>query len=382
MTSGDNTYTHRIHICLSSSQLFMSSKINVGFIGLSATGQWAKDAHEPYLKNSPIYTIKAIANSSIESSKSAAEAFGINKYYTTAEELAQDPEIDTVVVSVKVPLHKRLITPALLQGKNAIVEWPLARNLQEAEELTQLAHSKGVKTMVGLQARQSSVVKKMKEIIDSGKLGNILSTHVYASGLAWGAVINEHMAYLADIENGANMITIPAGHLLDAMCYILGEFESVTATIHNSRKTIEVRDEKGNKTRDVPLTSHDQMSVSGVLASGAYASIHFRGGSYKGTNLLWEVEGTHGELQVKGPMGHLQMSFPKLYASFDGGDLQEIPINDEQATHVNVGRAYDEFAKEGGQYPTWEDAVIRHRMIEAIYKSAKSGMKQTYKTTY
>jgi len=360
----------------------MSSKINIGFIGLSTRGHWASYAHAPYLKKSSIYTIKAIQNSSIESSKAAAKSFDIDKYYATPEELAQDPEIDTIVVSVKVPLHKRLITPALLQGKNAIVEWPLARNLQEAEELTQLARSKGVKTMVGLQARQSTAVKKMKEIVSSGKLGKILSIHMYASGNAWGAVTNEDHAYLADIENGANMISIPGGHSLDALCYIFGEFESVTATVHNSRNTMEIQDEKGNKIRDIPLTSHDQMSVSGVLTSGAYVSVHFRGGTYKGTNLLWEVEGTHGELQVKGPTGHVQMSFPKLYASFDGKDMEEIKIDEEQATHVNVGRAYDEFAKEDGVYPTWEDAVIRHRMIEAIYKSAQTGTKQTYNPTY
>lgn len=358
----------------------MSSKINVGIIGLSTRGHWAADAHAPYLQKSSIYNIKAVVNSNIESSKTAAEAFGIDKYYGTPEELAQDSEIDTVVVSVKVPLHKRLITPALLQGKNAIVEWPLARNLQEAEELTQLAHSKGVKTMVVLQARQSSVVRKMKEIINSGKLGNILSTHLYAGGLAWGAGINEENEYLASIENGANMITIPGGHLLDAMCYIFGEFESVTATTHNARKTIDILDEKGNKIRDVPLTSHDQMTVSGVLTSGVYASIHLRGGKYKSTNLLWEVEGTHGELQVKGPIGHLQLSFPTLHASFNGGDMEEIPIHNEQAAHVNVGRAYDEFAKENGSYPNWDDAVVRHRMIEAIYKSAQTGTKQTYTT--
>ncbi|CAF1140994.1 unnamed protein product [Rotaria sp. Silwood1] len=245
-----------------------------------------------------IPTAIAIANSTIESSKSSAEAFGVNKYYATSEELAQDPDIDTVVVSVKVPLHKSLIMPALLQGKNAIVEWPLGRNLQEAEELTQLARSKGVKTMVGLQGRQSSVVKKMKDIISSGKLGKILSTHLYAGGILWGPTIDESKSYIADIENGANMITVLGGHSLDAMCYVLGEFESLTATTHNARKTIELRDEKGNKIRDIPLTSHDQMSVSGVLTSGAYASAHLRGGSYKGTNLLWEVEGTLGELQL------------------------------------------------------------------------------------
>ena len=361
---------------------FMSLKINLGFIGLSLNDHWASNAHEPYLKKSSIYTIRAVANSSLESSKSAALTFGIDKFYGTAEELAKDPEIDTVVVSVKVPLHKQLITPALLQGKNAIVEWPLGRSLEEAKELTELARSKGVKTMVMLQARQSGVVKKIKEIISSQKLGKVLSTHLYAESYAWGAAILEEIAYLTEIENGANMISINGGHLLDAMCYILGEFQSVTATTHNARKTIEIRDKKGNKLRDAPLTSHDQMSVSGVLTSGVYASVHLRGGLYKGTHLLWEIEGTQGELQVRGESGILQLSFPKLYGSFDGEDMKEIPLHDEQATHVNVGRAYDEFAKEGGVYATWEDAVVRHRLIDAIYRSAETGSKQTYETTY
>ncbi|CAF1371181.1 unnamed protein product, partial [Didymodactylos carnosus] len=143
-----------------------------------------------------------------------------------------------------------------------------------------------------------------------------------------------------------------------------------------------VGDEKGNKIRDVPLTPHDRMSVSGVLTSGAYALVRIRGGSYKDTNLLREIEGIHGELQVRGSTGLMQLSSPTLCASFDGGDMEEITPQDEQGALVNAGRAYDEFAKKGGLYPTWEDAVVRHRMIEAIYKSAETGTKQTYKKTY
>ncbi|CAF0921690.1 unnamed protein product [Adineta ricciae] len=355
----------------------MSSKINIGFIGLSK-GRWAEHAHATYLQNSSIYKIKALANSTLESAKSAAETFGIDKYYGTPEELAQDRNVDTVVVSVKVPLHKQLIMPAIQQGKNAIVEWPLGRNLQEAEELTALARSKGIKTMVILQARQSSVIKKMNEIVDSGKLGKILSIHIYASGAAWGSAIDTANAYVANIANGVTLTSVPGGHTLDAMCYVFGEFKSVTATMHNARKTIEVRDEKGDTIREEPMTSHDQMSVSGLLTSGAYASIHLRGGSYKGTNLLWEVEGTQGELQIRGTTGHLQLSSPTLFASFNGEDLTEIKLDEEHGAHVNVGRAYDEFAKKDGIYPSWEDAVVRHRMIEAIYKSAQTGTTQTY----
>jgi predicted dehydrogenase len=78
-----------------------------------------------------------------------------------------------------VPQHYDLIRPALEAGKDVFSEWPLARNVAEAEELHQLAKEKGVRTMVGLQARQSPSIIKAKEIVASGKLGKILGTTMF-----------------------------------------------------------------------------------------------------------------------------------------------------------------------------------------------------------
>ena len=87
--------------------------------------------------------------------------------------------MDIVAVSVNVPGHYDLIRPALEAGKDVFSEWPLARNASEAEELVQLAKSKGVRTLVGLQARQSPSIVKAKEIVDSGVLGRITGTTMY-----------------------------------------------------------------------------------------------------------------------------------------------------------------------------------------------------------
>jgi predicted dehydrogenase len=82
-------------------------------------------------------------------------------------------------VSVNVPQHYDLIRPALEAGKDVFSEWPLARNVKEAEELVQLAKEKGVRTMVGLQARQNPSILKAKEIVASGKIGKVLGTTMY-----------------------------------------------------------------------------------------------------------------------------------------------------------------------------------------------------------
>lgn len=93
--------------------------------------------------------------------------------------IAQDPNVDIVAVSVNVPQHYDLIQPALEAGKDVFCEWPLARNAAQAEELVNLAKKKGVKTLVGLQARQSPSIIKAKEIVSSGKLGKILGTTMF-----------------------------------------------------------------------------------------------------------------------------------------------------------------------------------------------------------
>jgi predicted dehydrogenase len=103
--------------------------------------------------------------------------------------IASDPNVDIVAISVNVPQHYALIRPALEAGKDVFSEWPLARNLSEAQELVQLAKDKGVRTMVGLQARQSPSILKAKELVATGKLGKITSTtmfgHVSTTMAAW-----------------------------------------------------------------------------------------------------------------------------------------------------------------------------------------------------
>lgn len=101
--------------------------IGVGIIGLSA-GQsaWATTAHAAPLKSAPLnekFKLVALATSSPETAKKAAEAHGVeaHKAYSTAEAIADDKDVDLVVVSVKVcPLH---FLRFLGRKDGKLVEW-------------------------------------------------------------------------------------------------------------------------------------------------------------------------------------------------------------------------------------------------------------------
>jgi predicted dehydrogenase len=206
----------------------MSSPIRVGLVGLgkgtanNVPGFWGSTAHLPFLLASPAYTVTAICNSSAASAQSAIDFHGLGpkvKAYGSPAHLAADPDVDLVVVSVRVGMHYNLAKPALEAGKDVFVEWPLGASLAESEALTKLADRKGVKTIVGLQARASPLVGRLKELVGEGgqgKIGEVVSSTLVGSfgGLAiWGRHTWSAAAeYYLDMNSGGNTFYIFFGH--------------------------------------------------------------------------------------------------------------------------------------------------------------------------
>jgi predicted dehydrogenase len=292
-----------------------------------------------------------------------------------------------VIVSVKVPEHAKLIEPALRAKKDAFCEWPLGRDLAEAERFAKLAREGNIKTMVGLQARQNPAIRKAKTMVAAGELGDILGTTMNATGLIFGPVTTEEFLYGNQIENGANLVTIPAGHAMDALCYVLGEFASLQATLANNRPVLSVIDATGKEIKKAEKTSHDYMAVIGKLKKGGVASVVYQGGnSNTGKAFYWEINGTKGSLVMEhGFSGHIQMFHPtiKFVSSEQGAEMKAVEVAEAKDFSYNVGNAYEAFVgKNDGCVTTFEDAVVRHRMIEAIYKSDRDGTRESYKDVY
>lgn len=143
--------------------------IKVGFIGLSSTG-WASTALAPSLLQSGLsssFDLTAVSTTSAASAEASAKKYSdllrhpIKPYHGDSSQIANDPDVDLVVVAVKAPSHKAVLLPVIEAGKNLFVEWPAGVGLQESTEIAEAARKKGIKTMVGLQGRHSPVVKKV-----------------------------------------------------------------------------------------------------------------------------------------------------------------------------------------------------------------------------
>ncbi len=118
--------------------------------------------------------------------------------------------VDAVVIATPAATHYKIAKEALLAGKNVYVEKPLALNLNEANELIQLAEQKKKILMVGHILRYHPAVNKLKELIDSGELGKI--QYIYSNRLNIGKIRTEE-----------NILWSFAPHDISVILYLLNE---------------------------------------------------------------------------------------------------------------------------------------------------------------
>ncbi|TMG40733.1 MAG: Gfo/Idh/MocA family oxidoreductase [Chloroflexi bacterium] len=360
------------------------STLGVGIVGVSPVRGWAATAHIPALRALPGYEIRALSARSAESARAAGEMFGVSAVFSDHEQLVTRPDIDVVAVTVKVPHHRELVSAALAAGKAVYCEWPLGRDLDDAREMAALAAKQGVRTVVGLQARQAPAVEFVQQLLRDGYVGEVLSTTMVGLSIP-GDVVGRPNAYMLDKANGANLLTVPLGHSLDMLNYVLGEFVDLSA-VSDIRRPLITIEETGER---IVKTAADQIAVIGTLTSGATASVHIREAVAGGTGFLWEINGTDGTLRITADAA-LPEIFPMTVAGAQGrNEPAELAVPTaltqkwptlaslEGAPAFNVGRVYASFAADidNGTHtvPDFADAVRRHEVIAAIERSAASG---------
>ncbi|CRG84848.1 Galactose/lactose metabolism regulatory protein GAL80 [Talaromyces islandicus] len=360
----------------------------VGIIGLSASDDaWVSRTHGMALKKAPLsskYQLTAVATTSSESAAASAARWGISpeNAYTNAEDIAADPNVDMVVVGVKLPLHYELVLPALKAGKDVFVEWPLATDMNQVRELQAAAKRGGGRATVGLQARGSPSILKAKEIIDSGALGKIVATTV----VGWDNMLlylPPRYDYEHEAKNRADISTITSGHVLDALCFLLGEFDSLSSVTNCFFPNITTPHHKGPVTRNAP----DSLLVQGTLKSGTVVSFSMvLTPADTPSSLTWTIVGEKGALKFEGNNINIQIFPPNLYwyrSEPDSDSLpawQEVPV-EEPLAFGQVGELYQALAdgeKVPGVLTDFDGAALRHSMLEACAKSSRDGTRESY----
>jgi predicted dehydrogenase len=360
----------------------MTDKIRVGIVGATVTqggSGWGANAHVPALKALPNYELTAVCTSREDTAKASAAAFGAERAFHRFSDMAAHPDVDLIVVCVRVPGHRDLVMAGLQAGKAVFCEWPLGANLAEAEEMAGLASLRSVKTIVGLQARSDPAILYARDLVQGGYIGEVLTANLSTvaqaqlqrgPGRIWQGVR----------ANGANTLTIAGGHAIDALCAVLGEFAEVSARV--STRIPEWRTLDGTP---VPVDAPDSINVVGRMVGGAEVSVNVAAvPSNPGGNRM-EIYGREGALVIRAD-GSLSLGPCQMHAGKGKGPMASMPVPSKYklvpegtkgGPPYNVAQAYARMAdalRAGRSFDVdFNLAVQRHKLIDAIERSSATG---------
>jgi predicted dehydrogenase len=195
----------------------MTEKIRVGIVGATVTqggSGWGANAHVPALQALPGYELKAVCTAHEDTAKASAAAFGAQHAFHRFSDMATHPDVDLLVVCVRVPGHRELVMAGLQAGKPVCCEWPLGKNLAEAEEMAGLARQRSLSTIVGLQGRSDPTILYARDLIQQGYIGEVLTANLITVAQAQ-LQRGPGRIWQGQRANGANVLTITGVHAID-----------------------------------------------------------------------------------------------------------------------------------------------------------------------
>ncbi|MDT3428142.1 putative dehydrogenase [Paenibacillus forsythiae] len=364
------------------------NKRRVGIIGANMKGSWGGIAHLPALLTLLEFQAAAVCTTRQDSAKETAKRFGIPYAFTDPYQLALHPDVDLVTIAVKVPEHEKLVQAALSAGKSVFCEFPLGRTSAEAARLLQASEAKGVRHFTGLQSRANPAVRYLKDLIADGYIGEVRAVHCnYALPLfpSRSKQINQSRIYMLDKTNGANHLTITAGHLLDGLTFLFGPFSEVSAVLETQADRIPVM-ETGEI---VQSTSPDHVVITGKWAGGAVMNTHIRN-THIGS-LSIEINGTEGDLLLQSNENFMfQIDSFTLKGAQPGKALGELPIPPQyilQPAGLAAGPAfnlaglyrqiYSDLEENTRLAPDFHTALAVHTLIDAVQRASDTGTRQS-----
>lgn len=360
----------------------MTDKIRVGIVGATVTqggSGWGANAHVPALKALPNYELKAVCTSHEDTAKASAAKFGAERAFHRFSDMTAAPDVDLIVVCVRVPGHRDLVMAGLQAGKAVFCEWPLGANLAEAEEMAKLASQRSLTTVVGLQGRSDPTILYARDLIQAGHIGEVLTANL--STVAQAVLQRGPGRIWQGVRaNGANTLTIAGGHAIDALCAVLGEFAEVSARV--STRIPQWRTLDGTA---VPVDAPDSINVVGRLVGGAEVSVNVAAvPSNPGGNRM-EIYGREGALIIRAD-GSLSLGPCQMRAGKGKEPMASMPVPSKYTLApegtpagppYNVAQAYVRMAdalRDGRSFDVdFNLAVQRHTLIDAIERSSATG---------
>jgi predicted dehydrogenase len=168
-----------------------------------------------------------------EKAAAYAARHGVVKWFSKAEDLIADDEVDAVYIATPPYLHAPQTIAIAERGKHILCEKPMAMNLSECDDMIRAAEENGVQLMIAYYRRRFPSVVKIKELLDSGAIGRPLKIRaefaMFVPSLANGESI---WRFDPEVSGGGALWDV-GSHRIDLMIHLFGDVAEVCAFVEN-----------------------------------------------------------------------------------------------------------------------------------------------------
>ena len=147
----------------------MTNDLEIGVIGAGGRGELARHAHRPGDGS----RVVACCDIEEEVFESCSDRYGSDVFTTSELGELLERDLDAVFITTPDFLHERHAVAALHAGKAVYLEKPMAITIEGCDRILKAAYDSGSRLYLGHNMRHMSVIKKMKELIDSGAVGEV-----------------------------------------------------------------------------------------------------------------------------------------------------------------------------------------------------------------
>ncbi len=339
-------------------------KINISIIGTGLMGL----QHIKAISKSKKANLHSIVDIS-DNAKKLSNKYKIPLYYDVSS-LLKSNQLDAVIVATPNQLHEKHTISFLKKKIPVLLEKPISDNIKSAKKIIISSKKNKTPLLIGYHRRHNAIVSKVKTIIRSGKLGNIVSANV----LCW---LYKHKEYFKEswrTSRGGGPLGINLVHDIDMICYLLGSIRYVQAFTTNKNRKFKVED-----TATVNLIFESgalcTLNISDtIVAPWSYELTAGENPAYPVTNQsAYMIGGTKGSIQFP----NLKYWFYKKERSWWNKIFLKFDIKkkDDNTLVNQIDHFSDVVLKKVKPKVNGNDGLNSLKIFAAITKSAKTGKK-------
>jgi predicted dehydrogenase len=337
-------------------------------IAVVGTGGWGTYGHLAAYHESPCAEVVALCDVNPTNLSTAAAKYGVTSTYADYRELFAQESIDAVDVSTPNVAHAEISLAAIERGLHVLCEKPLAMNRREARAMASAARQAGVKTAVNFTYRHVPAAAFVREIIQSGEIGEIF--HIVASyNQGWLVDPASPMVWrLNQKMTGTGVLGDLGSHLIDLARFWTGEFSAVSGQLTTFTTERPLPGGEGTGVVDVD----DAASFLAEFKSGATGSFFCTRNAFARANSQRaEVYGTKGGVvydneqpnEIQFAMGSF-MSGQRRYCAMP------VPRARIEARTTTMHAFVEDLARGTSRCPTFDDGAECQEVLDAVEESA------------